>query len=125
MNVAIWIVQVLLALVFLMAGTLKATQPKEKLAAQMGWVNDFTPSIIKVIGVVEILGAVGLIVPALTNLLPVLTPLAAGGLVLMMLGATATHLRRKEYPMIAVNLVLMALALFVLYGRFVAVPFQS
>src|SRR5215813_9877823 len=99
MNVAVWIVQVLLALAFLAAGLVKLTQPKEKLAAQMGWVNDFSPTIVKAIGLIEVLGAVGLVLPALTHILPILTPLAAGGLVLDMVGAAATHLRRKEYPM--------------------------
>src|SRR5689334_18286866 len=122
MNIAIWIVQILLALAFLAAGILKFIQPREKLAERMGWVNDFSPSIIKAIGIIEILGAVGLVLPALTHILPILTPLAAGGLVLDMLGAAATHLRRKEYPMIVGNFVLLALAAFVLYGRFLAMP---
>src|SRR5690242_13599760 len=118
MNIATWIVQILLALAFFMAGLMKFTQPKEKLAERMGWVNDFSPSIVKAIGFIEILGAVGLVLPALTNILPILTPLAAAGLVLDMIGAVVTHLRRKEYPMIAANLVLLALAAFVVYGRF-------
>ena len=122
MNTAIWIVQILLALAFLMTGLIKLTQPKEKLAQQMGWVNDFSPSIVKTIGGVEILGAIGLIFPALTHILPILTPLAAVGLVLVMIGAAATHLRRKEYPMIVANIVLLLLAVFIVYGRFVAVP---
>src|ERR1041385_7614722 len=105
-NTAVWIVQILLALAFLAAGVLKLTRPKEKLAERMGWVNDFSPSIVKAIGLIEILGAVGLVLPALTNILPILTPLAAGGLVLDMIGAAATHFRRKEYTMIVGNLVL-------------------
>jgi uncharacterized membrane protein YphA (DoxX/SURF4 family) len=120
MNTATWIVQILLALAFLAAGVMKLTQPKEKLAERMGWVEDFSPAIVKVIGGVEILGAIGLVLPALTNVLPILTPLAAAGLVLNMLGAAATHLHRHEYPMIVGNLVLLALAAFIVYGRFVA-----
>jgi uncharacterized membrane protein YphA (DoxX/SURF4 family) len=122
MNTVLWIVQILLALAFGMAGLAKLTQPKEKLATNMGWVNDFSPNIVRGIGALELLGAIGLIVPALTNILPILTPLAAVGLVLTMAGAALTHLRRKEMPMIAINLVLLALAAFVVYGRFVAVP---
>jgi uncharacterized membrane protein YphA (DoxX/SURF4 family) len=122
MNTAIWVVQILLALAFLMAGIAKATQPIEKLSERMGYVKDFPPTVIRMIGTAEVLAAIGLVLPALTNILPVLTPLAAGGLVLIMLGAMATHFRRKEYPMIAINLVLLALAAFVVYGRFVAVP---
>ncbi|HEX2619523.1 MAG TPA: DoxX family protein [Phototrophicaceae bacterium] len=122
MNTAIWAVQILLALAFGMAGFMKVTQPREKLAPQMGWVMDFSPNIVKVIGGLELLAALGLILPALTGILTWLTPLAASGLVLVMIGASLTHIRRWEYPMVAINLVLLALALFVAYGRFVAVP---
>lgn len=122
MDVALWIIQVLLALVFVMAGVMKLTQPKEKIAAQMAWANDFSQNNIRLIGLVEVLGAIGLILPSLTRILPVLTPLAALGLVVTMVGAILTHLRRKETPNIAVNVVLLVLAAVVVYGRFVAVP---
>ncbi len=122
MDVALWIIQVLLALVFVMAGVMKLTQPKEKIAAQMAWANDFSQNNIRLIGLVEVLGAIGLILPSLTRILPVLTPLAALGLVATMVGAILTHLRRKETPAIAVNVVLLVLAAVVVYGRFVAVP---
>jgi uncharacterized membrane protein YphA (DoxX/SURF4 family) len=122
MNNVLWILQILLALAFTMTGLAKLTQPKEKLATMMGWVNDFQPNIIKVIGLLELLGAIGLILPGLTNTLPVLTALAAAGLGLTMLGAAATHLRRKEYPMIGANMVLLVLALIVAYGRWMIVP---
>lgn len=122
MNTALWIVQILAAIAFGMSGFMKVVQPKEKLLTNMQWVEDFSPNIIKGIGVLEVLGALGLILPALTGILPVLTPIAGVGLVLVMLGAAYTHLRRGEMPMIAINLVLLALAAFVAYGRFVAVP---
>ena len=122
-NEAIWIAQVLLALLFLAAGFMKLTQPREKLSQQMGWVNDFSPSTVKAIGALEVLGALGLVLPALTGILPLLTPLAAVGLVLTMIGAIATHVRRNEVmPIVIVNVVLLLLAAFVAYGRFVAVP---
>lgn len=120
MNIALWIVQVLLALMFLMTGISKVTQPYEKLAKQMGYVNDFSPNIIRGIGTLEALGAMGVVLPMLTGVLPWLTPIAALGLVLTMLGAMTTHLRRKEYQMLVVNPVLLSLAAFVAYGRFVA-----
>jgi len=122
MNIALWIVQVLLALAFAGSGISKLMQPYEKLAERMGYVKDFSPGAIRGIGVLEVLGAIGVILPALTGILPWLTPTAGIGLGLVMLGAMATHLRRKEYPMIVGNLVLLALAAFVAYGRFVAVP---
>jgi uncharacterized membrane protein len=118
MNIALWVVQALLAIAFGMAGLLKITQPREKLAVQMGWVEDFGPTTVKLIGTLEVLGAIGLILPLLTGILPWLTPLAALGLALTMLGAMVTHFRRHEYANLVPNLVLLVLAVFVAYGRF-------
>jgi uncharacterized membrane protein YphA (DoxX/SURF4 family) len=118
MNIALWIVQGLLAAVFLMAGFMKASKPKEDLAAQMAWVNDFSANTVKTIGILEILGAIGLILPLATGILPWLTPVAAVGLVLTMIGAAITHARRKENAMIGMNVMLLVLAAFVAYGRF-------
>src|SRR5258705_11938269 len=106
MNTVVWIVQILLALAFLMAGLMKLTQPIERPAQRMSWVNDFSPASIRVIGAVEFLGAIGVILPAWTGILPWLTPLAATGLGIVMLGAMATHLRRHEQPMLVGNVVL-------------------
>jgi uncharacterized membrane protein YphA (DoxX/SURF4 family) len=122
MNEVLWIVQILLALGFLMAGFMKATQPLDKLSKMMGWINDFPPTIVRVIGVLEILAGIGLIVPMLTNIVPILTPLAAVGLVLTMIGAMITHVRRGEYSRLGVNVVFLLMAAFVAYGRFVALP---
>lgn len=122
MNTALWVVQVLLALAFALSGLAKATQPYETLKTRMTYVEDFSPGIIRLIGILEILAAVGLILPALTGILPILTPLAAVGLVLTMVGAMITHLRRGERAAIVMNLVLLALAAFVVYGRFALVP---
>ena len=122
MNIALWIVQGVLALGFLLAGSMKLTQPREKLVQQMDWVSDFSTRAIRIIGTLEVLAAIGLILPAVTGILPWVTPLAAVGLVLLMLGAAATHRRRGETPMIGVNAVLLALAAFVAYGRFFVEP---
>lgn len=119
MNVILWIVAVALAVAFAAAGTMKLVKPKAELAEQgMGWVEDFSPTQIKLIGALELLAAAGLVVPPLLGIAPVLAPFAALGLVLVMAGAIATHARRKETPMIVVNLVLMALATVVVWGRF-------
>ena len=118
MNVVLWIVAAILAALFLGAGLTKLTQPKEKLAANMGWVEDFSPGTVRVIGALEVLAAIGLVLPAALDIVPVLVPLAAVGLVAIMIGAIATHARRKEAPMIAVNLVLLVLAAVVVWGRF-------
>jgi uncharacterized membrane protein YphA (DoxX/SURF4 family) len=122
MTIAVWIVQALVALAFGMAGLMKLTQPYDKLGKQMAWVNDFAPSTVRLIGALELLGAIGVIVPAATKILPWLTPVAALGLVLIMVGAMITHLRRHEAPMISINLVLLVLAAVVVIGRSVAVP---
>lgn len=123
MNIGLWIVQILLALAFLMAGTLKATQPIDRLAARMQWVNSLRPPrLVRVIGVLEVLGAIGLILPAVTGILPWLTPVAAIGLVLTMIGAMVLHVRLGEGSQIAPNIVLLLLAAFVAVGRFVIVP---
>ncbi len=122
MNTVLWIVQGLLAAAFLMAGSNKLMRTKEQLKPMMAWVEDFSPGTLKVIGALEVLGALGLILPAVTGVVPGLTPVAALGLVLTMLGAAATHARRGEYPMIGINTVLMLLAVFIVYGRFILVP---
>lgn len=118
MNIALWIVAGLLAVAFLGAGIMKAVRPKEALRANMGWVDDFSPGMVKTVGVLEILAAIGLILPALLDIAPILVPLAALGLVLMMIGAFVVHLRRKEYQGLPVNVVLLVLAAFVAWGRF-------
>jgi len=86
----------------------------------MPWVEDFQPSQLRTIGILEVLGALGVLLPSITGILAWLTPLAAAGLMLVMVGAALTHLRRKENGAIAINLVLFLLAAFVLYGRAVA-----
>ncbi|MFI7133529.1 DoxX family protein [Nonomuraea sp. NPDC050153] len=119
MNVVLWIIAGLLALLFLGAGVMKLSQPKEKLAASgMGWTEDFSAGAVKGIGALELLAAIGLILPAALGIVPVLTPLAAAGLVVVMAGAAVTHARRKEYQMIIANAVLLLLAAVVAWGRF-------
>ena len=122
MGIALWAVQVLMAAAFLVAGATKLSQPKEKLVKNMAWVEDFSQGTVRLIGALEALGAIGVVLPALTGILPWLTPLAALGLVLLMIGAALTHLRRTEYGYIAMNAVLLVLAAFVAYGRFFILP---
>ncbi|MFT9480467.1 DoxX family protein [Streptomyces sp. Mo3] len=120
MNVTLWAVAALLALVYLGAGAAKLAQPKEKLLASpsMGWAEDFPPGAIKTIGLLEALGAIGLILPAAVDMAPALVPLAASGLGLIMFGAAIAHGRRGEAQSVAVNVVLLALTVFVAWGRF-------
>jgi uncharacterized membrane protein YphA (DoxX/SURF4 family) len=112
-----------LALAFLTAGFTKATQPLEQVTKRMTWASALPPLLVRFIGVVEFLAGIGLILPALTGILPWLTPLAAVGLVVVMLLAAIFHATRSEYGAIGANGVLLSLAAFVAYGRFVLVPF--
>jgi uncharacterized membrane protein YphA (DoxX/SURF4 family) len=119
METVIWIVQILLAVLFLGAGMTKLTQPREKLAkGKMVWTEDFTDQQVKGIGALEVLAAIGLVLPAALGVLPFLTPLAATGLVLTMIGAAITHVGRKEPEALPINFVLGAMALFIAIERF-------
>jgi uncharacterized membrane protein len=117
-NVVLWIVQAVLAVAFVLAGVMKATQPKEKLASNLPWVEDFSAGTVRLIGVAELLGGLGLILPAVTGLAAVLTPIAATCLAVVMVLAAITHIRRNEPSGVAVNAVLFLLSAFVAWGRF-------
>jgi uncharacterized membrane protein YphA (DoxX/SURF4 family) len=121
MNIALWIVQVLLAAAFIFAGVTKAFR-YEYAHATLPWVKDVPRGLTTFIGVAELLGGLGLLLPALTGILPWLTPLAAAGLALIMLLAIGFHATRREWSAIGFNAVLLLLAVFVAYGRFVIVP---
>jgi uncharacterized membrane protein len=119
MNVVLWIIAGLLAAAFLAAGSMKVSQPKQKLVESgMGWAADVSDTQVKLIGAVEVLGAIGLILPAVLDIAPVLVPLAATGLVITMIGAVVVHVRRKEYQGALPSVVLLVLAAVVAWGRF-------
>ena len=119
MNTSLWIIQGLLAAMFTMAGLTKLTQSKEKLEKQFPWVIDFSMSTVRFIGLSELLGAIGLIVPWLTGIVPILTPIAAIGFcIIMVLATNMVHLKKSEYKGIAINIFIFLLAAFVAYGRF-------
>ncbi len=113
---ALWIIQGLLAVAFIGAGMMKLVTPKEKLVQKMPWAKDVAPASIKLLGLAEILGAVGLVVPWWTGIMPILTPIAAAALLVIMIGATATHARLKET--MVPPLVLGLLSGLVAVGRF-------
>jgi putative oxidoreductase len=121
MNVVIWIIQVLLAAAFLMSGIMKLTVSKNRVKEKVGgWVEDFKVMEIKMIGLVEILGAIGLILPMVMNIFPFLTPIAACGLGVTMIVAAQTHLKRKES--IFINIIFLIMALMIVLGRLLLVP---
>ena len=114
MLIAFWIVAGLAALVFLAAGLMKLARPRAALQASgMGWVEDFNDGSVKLIGLAEVLGAIGLIAPMATGIAPILSPIAGLALAVLMVGAAVTHIRRSEPP-IPVALVLLSLAAAVL-----------
>lgn len=120
MNLALWIVTGLLALAYLLSGGGKVVVAKEKIAAfgsSAQWVNDFSGGGVKAIGALEVLAAVGLVLPAALDIAPVLVPSAALGLVILMIGAAITRLRRHEVRFMLVDVVYIVLAAFVAWGR--------
>ncbi|RSD07347.1 DoxX family protein [Amycolatopsis eburnea] len=121
MNVVLWIVAGVLAALYLAAGGMKLATPREKLLENpnMGWTADFSGAAVKGIGAVEVLGAIGLVLPWALDIAPVLTPLAATGLAVVQVGAIIVHARRKETKALPMNVVLLVLAAFVAIGRFV------
>jgi uncharacterized membrane protein YphA (DoxX/SURF4 family) len=122
MNVDVWVLQVLLALAFLLAGAMKSTQPRQKLATSMGWVEDFSDNTVRTIGLLELLAGIGLLLPALTGVATLLVPLAAVGLALMMVLAALTHRRRGEPQMIGINAAVLLVAVVVAWARFGPYP---
>jgi uncharacterized membrane protein YphA (DoxX/SURF4 family) len=127
MNIFLWVLQLLLGAVFLVVGAMKVAKTPDELKAagggRMDWVESLSASSILAIGIVEALIGLGLILPHATGILPWLTPLAAVGLVCTMIGAAILHVQRKDgVQAIAPNIVLLLLAAFVAYGRFILVP---
>lgn len=105
-----------------MAGVGKSTAPIAELALDLPWVRDLPVLVVRFIGVAEFAGGLGMVLPAVTGIRPVLTALAGLGLALVMVLAAGFHAMRGELPVIAVNALLGALALFVAWGRFKKAP---
>ncbi len=122
MNIVLWVVQGILALAYLGAGGMKVAVPREKLVAtgNFDWMKDSSDLSIRAIGVVEIVGALGLILPELTGIARILTPIAAVGLVVVQIGALWVNLRHNERRPLPVNVILLLLAAFVAVGRFLS-----
>lgn len=116
-NITLWILQVLLAILFGMAGFMKLTAPIADLAKTVPWAANVSEGLVRFIGASELAGALGLILPSLTRIRPSLTPLAAGGLVLVMILAAGFHLTRGETPGIGFNFALALVAGLIAWGR--------
>lgn len=120
MNATLWIVAGLLALAYLGAGTMKVARSYETIVAtpNMGWAKDVTPAAVKVIGGIEVVGALGLVLPQATGIAEILTPLAALGFTAFQVAAFVTHARRAEYSNLPINVLFAVTAVFVAVGRF-------
>ena len=119
MNVVLWVLQIVLASLFLGAGLMKATLSLGALETRVGsWVHDVPLPVIRLTGIAEVLGAAGLILPRALDIAPTLTGVAAGGLAITMVGAIAVHARRGEHKETGVNAALLALCVVVAAGSF-------
>jgi uncharacterized membrane protein YphA (DoxX/SURF4 family) len=118
MNIFLWVLQILLALGFLQHG-LMMLSPTTSQGTRMPYIMAVPPTLRRFIGVAEVLATVGLILPGLTHVLSWLTPLAATGLVILMISAVIFHIPRREYQNIVLNLIFLVMAAIVAYGRFV------
>lgn len=117
LHITLWIVQIVLALMFGMAGAMKATTPIAVLSKKMAWVESVPSGLVRFIGLCELAGAMGLILPAATRIKPGLTALAATGLLAIMVLAVPFHVSRGETKLIAAPVTLGLLAAFVAWGR--------
>ncbi len=122
LHIVLWVVQIVLGLMFVSAGVMKATQPVAALAERMVWPGVVPEPLLRFIGVSEFLGGLGLILPAATRIKPVLTTFAGAGLATIMLLAIGFHAMHSELHALPINLVLGGLATFVAWGRWKKVP---
>ncbi|MFC8600681.1 DoxX family protein [Isoptericola sp. NPDC057191] len=118
MNVGLWVAAGLLALLYLAVGVGKLTRSRDRLRSAMGWVEDFPGVVVRFIGLMEIAGALGLVLPQATGVLHWLTPVAATCLAVLQALAIGVHVRRRELGQLWINVLLLLAAAFVAVGRF-------
>jgi uncharacterized membrane protein YphA (DoxX/SURF4 family) len=118
MNITLWIIQILLAAVFLTTGSIKLVIPKKKLEKVFDWIDDFSRNKIKTIAAFEVVGALGLLLPGVYSIYSVIMPLSAIGLSVIMVLAALTHYNRGENAEMIVNIIIATLLAFVIIGRF-------
>lgn len=116
MNIALWVIQGVIALAFLMGGLTKAFQ-YEKVKASMPWAQDYSKGMVHFIGWSELLGAIGLIVPFATDMAPILTSIAAIALAVIMVLAAGVHAKRKENQAVFMNVIFIVLLVSIAIGR--------
>ena len=122
LNIVLWAAQVLLGLGFLMAGLTKSTQSIAELAKSAPYITQFPQLLVRFIGISELLGGIGLLLPSILRIKPSLTPLAALGLMVIMVLATIFHLVKQEFGVLPIPVLMGALAFFIYWGRTKKVP---
>jgi hypothetical protein len=125
MHIVLWVLQALLAATLIWAAFAKLFQPIEQLKTMWPWTGEISPGLVKLTGIVDLLGALGLLLPALFRYKPVLTPIAAIGIVLLMISASVFHISRGEASQIGFNIVFGLLAALVAYGRLKIAPIHQ
>ncbi|GAB4382988.1 MAG: DoxX family protein [Salibacteraceae bacterium] len=125
LNILLWIAQVILAAIFLMAGFMKSFTPMDELADSLPWVTNTPVALVRFIGISELLGALGMILPSALRILPKLTVVAAVGLCIVMVLAAGFHILRSEWQALPINFALFALSAFVAWGRSKKVVIQA
>lgn len=122
LNIVLWAAQVVLAILFLMAGMMKTTLPIDQLSLSVPWAKDVPQALVRFIGISELLGSIGLLLPGVFRIKPRLTPYAASGLLTIQVFAMIFHFSRGEYGAIGFNLALAMAATFIAWGRFKKLP---
>ena len=122
LNITLWIVQGLIASLMLMNAYMKLAMPISELSGVYKWTGELPEKIVRLLGVIDLLGGVGIILPALLKIKPSLTPLAAVGIILLMISATIFHTSRGESSVITFNIIVILLAGFVAWGRHKKLP---
>ncbi len=124
LRIALWVAQGLVAAMFVMSSVIKLATPIAELAAMMPWAGQVSPAFVRFIGVVDLAGGIGILLPALTRIQPHLTVLAALGCAVLQVLAFAFHAYRGEFDVLPVNVVLLALSAFVFWGRSQRAPIR-
>ncbi|QHT69984.1 DoxX family protein [Rhodocytophaga rosea] len=125
LNISLWAAQIILAAMFIFAGFPKATQSIQELAIRLPMANEFPLALIRFIGITELLGGIGLLLPGILRIKLILTPYAAIGILLIMLMAVGYHISKGEFAAIGINLGLALLAAFVAWGRLTRAPMDA
>ncbi len=125
LNITLWAVQSLMAIIFVMAGANKLFQPIAQLSQMLPWVTTVSEGLVRFIGISELSGGLGLLLPSILKIKPVLTPVAAIGLTIIMILAMVFHVSQSQAAVIGVNFIFMALLLFIVWGRYNKLPIPA